>query len=46
MIAGIPLEANSTSIKKLIGHSNFITTEKIYTHKDIKELRKVVNLIN
>lgn len=38
-------EANSTSIKKLIGHSSFITTEKIYTHKDIEELRKAVELI-
>ena len=39
-------EANSTSIKKLIGHSSFITTEKIYTHKDTEELRKAVNLID
>lgn len=39
-------EANSTSIKKLIGHSNFITTEKIYTHKDVEELRKAINLID
>lgn len=38
-------EANSTSIKKLIGHNSFITTEKIYTHKDIEELRKAVELI-
>lgn len=38
--------ANSTSIIKLIGHSDFKTTEEIYTHKDIEELRKAVNLIN
>ena len=38
-------EANSTSIKKLIGHSSFITTEKIYTHKDVEELRKAIDLI-
>lgn len=38
-------EANSTSIKKLIGHNSFITTEKIYTHKDIEELRKAIELI-
>lgn len=38
-------EANPTSIKKLIGHSSFSTTEKIYTHKDIEELRKAVELI-
>lgn len=38
--------ANSTSIVKLIGHSDFKTTEEIYTHKDIEELRKAVNLLN
>lgn len=38
-------DANPTSIKKLIGHSSFTTTEKIYTHKDIEELRKAVELI-
>lgn len=38
-------EANRTSIKDLIGHSSFMTTEKIYTHKDIEELRKAINLI-
>lgn len=39
-------DANSTSIIKLIGHSDFKTTEEIYTHKDIEELRKAVNLLN
>lgn len=38
-------EANQTSIKKLIGHSSFLTTEKIYTHKDIEELRKAIDLL-
>lgn len=38
-------EANPTCIKKLIGHNSFTDTEKIYTHKDIEELRKVVELI-
>ena len=38
--------ANSTSIIKLIGHTDFKTTEEIYTHKDIEELRKAVNLLN
>lgn len=38
--------ANSTSIIKLIGHSDFSITENIYTHKDIEELRKAVNLLN
>lgn len=38
-------DANPTSIKKLIGHSSYETTEKIYTHKDIEELRKAIELI-
>lgn len=37
--------ANSTSIIKLIGHTDFKTTENIYTHKDIEELRKAVDLL-
>lgn len=39
-------DANSTSIIKLIGHSDFSTTENVYTHKDIEELRKAINLLN
>lgn len=39
-------DANKTSIIKLIGHSDFSTTENIYTHKDIEELRKAINSIN
>ncbi len=38
-------EANPTYIKKLIGHNSFTDTEKIYTHKDIEELRKAIELI-
>lgn len=38
--------ANSTSIIKLIGHTDFKMTEEVYTHKDIEELRKAVNLLN
>lgn len=38
-------EANPTSIKNIIGHSSFKTTEKIYTHKDIEELKKAIDLI-
>lgn len=38
-------DANKTSITKLIGHSNFSITENIYTHKDLEELRKAVELI-
>ena len=37
--------ANSTAIKKIIGHSSYVTTEKIYTHKDIEELKKAIDLI-
>lgn len=38
--------ANQVSIKRLLGHStgNDIT-EKIYTHKDIEQLRKAIELI-
>ena len=39
-------DANSTSIIKLIGHSDFSITENVYTHKDIEELRKAINLLN
>lgn len=39
-------DANETSIIKLIGHSDYKTTQNIYTHKDIEELRKAINLIN
>lgn len=38
-------DANKTSIKELVGHSSFLTTEKIYTHKDIEELRKAIDLL-
>ena len=38
-------DANKTAIKKIIGHSSYVTTEKIYTHKDIEELRKAIDLI-
>lgn len=31
--------ANPTAIKKLIGHTNYAMTERIYTHKDIGQLR-------
>ncbi|BBM55944.1 site-specific recombinase, phage integrase family (plasmid) [Leptotrichia wadei] len=30
-------DANKTSVKKLIGHNSYTTTEKFYTHKDIEE---------
>lgn len=39
-------DANQTSITKLVGHSSFDITETIYTHKDVEELRKAINLLN
>ena len=38
-------DANKINIAKIIGHSSYLTTEKIYTHKDIEELKKAVDLI-
>lgn len=38
-------DANRESIAKIIGHSSYLTTEKIYTHKDIEELKRAVDLI-
>ncbi|WP_064590469.1 tyrosine-type recombinase/integrase [Streptobacillus moniliformis] len=38
-------DVNPTSIKKLIGHSSYLTTEKIYTHKNIDELKKAIEKI-
>lgn len=35
--------ASKTSIKKIIGHKNFETTEKIYIHSNLNEFRKVVD---
>lgn len=37
--------ANSTSIKRILGHSSYTITEKFYTHKDIEELQKAMDLI-
>ena len=37
--------ANTTSIKTIIGHSDFKLTEKVYTHKDIIELKKAIDKI-
>lgn len=37
--------ANKTAIKNIIGHSSYETTERIYTHKDIEELKREINLI-
>lgn len=37
--------ANKTSIKDIIGHSTVAMHEKVYTHKDIEELRKAIDLV-
>ena len=37
--------ANPVSITEMIGHKKYPTTAKIYTHKDLEELRKAVELI-
>lgn len=39
-------EANRTAIKKMMGHTKYALTENVYTHKDVEELRKAVELIN
>ncbi len=36
---------NKTALKKIIGHSSGDITEKIYTHKEVSELLKNVNMI-
>lgn len=38
-------EANKLSIKKIMGHASKDITDKIYTHKDIDELLKAIDLI-
>lgn len=37
--------ANQTTIKRLAGHALQDVTSKIYTHKDIEELKKAIDLI-
>lgn len=39
-------DANRTAIKKMMGHTKYALTENVYTHKDVEELRKAVELIN
>lgn len=38
--------ANTTAIKKLVGHSSYQTTEKIYTHKDMQQLRCAIDMLD
>ena len=37
--------ANVKSIQKIIGHADYSTTANIYTHTDIEELRKAIDLM-
>ena len=37
--------ANKVSIKRIMGHASSDITDKVYTHKDIEELKKAVDLI-
>lgn len=37
--------ANKLSIKRIMGHASKDITDKVYTHKDIEELKKAVDLI-
>lgn len=37
--------ADTVALQKIIGHANYATTAAIYTHKDIEQLRKAIDLI-
>lgn len=37
--------ANKLAIRRIMGHAAKDITEKVYTHKDIEELKKAVNMI-
>ena len=37
--------ANKVSIKRIMGHASADITDKVYTHKDIEELLKAIDLI-
>lgn len=39
------VEANKVCIQRLMGHASKDVTDKVYTHKDIEELRKAINLL-
>lgn len=38
-------DANSTAIKRILGHASSNITEKHYTHKDLHQLKKAMDLI-
>ena len=37
--------ANKVSIKRIMGHASTDITDKVYTHKDVAELLKAIDLI-
>lgn len=37
--------ANTIALQKIIGHASYQTTANIYTHKDIVELKKAIDLL-
>jgi len=37
--------ANTIAIQKVMGHASYETTANIYTHKDIEQLKKAIDLI-
>jgi len=37
--------ADTIALQKIIGHASYQTTANIYTHKDIEELKKAIDLI-
>lgn len=37
--------ADMVSLQKIIGHASYNTTANTYTHKDIDELKKAIDLI-
>jgi len=37
--------ANKTAVKRLVGHASKDVTEKVYTHKDLEQLRKTIELL-
>lgn len=37
--------ADTVALQKIIGHASYQTTANIYTHKDIEELKKAIDLI-
>ena len=37
--------ANKVAIKKIGGHASYQTSEKVYTHKDIEDLKEAIELL-